>query len=169
MPHPILNGSPVLILLLEDDPLDAELCLRKLESSGLSFNIKNVGSADDFKHEITTNKYDIVLGDYRMPNWTGLEAVRWLRTSGYAIPFILVTGTLGDELAVECIKEGANDYILKDKMERLPFAVLRAVDEARVRAERDKAEQERRQSEQQYASIVGGAPYGIYRSDERGH
>jgi two-component system cell cycle sensor histidine kinase/response regulator CckA len=164
-----LTGTPISILLLEDDPLDAELCLRKLESSGLSFFVKGIGSADEFKYEIGANKYDIVLGDYRMPNWTGLEAVRWLRASGYSIPFILLTGTLGDELAVECIKEGANDYVLKDKMERLPFALLRAVEEARMRAERDQTEHELRQTEQQYASIVRGAPYGIYRSDERGH
>jgi CheY-like chemotaxis protein len=121
MIQPPLTGSPVSILLLEDDPLDAELCLRKLESSDLFFSIKSVGNADDFKLEVATNKYDIILGDYRMPNWTGLEAVRWLRASGYSIPFILVTGTLGDELAVECIKEGANDYVLKDKLERLPL------------------------------------------------
>jgi PAS domain-containing protein len=162
------TDAPIAILLLEDDPMDAELCLRKLESSGLAFSIKSVGSADDFKLEIGTNKYDIVLGDYRIPNWTGLEAVRWLRASGHMIPFILVTGTLGDELAVECIKEGANDYVLKDKLERLPFALLRAVEEARVRAERDRTERELRQSEQQYASIFQGAPYGIFRADQSG-
>jgi hypothetical protein len=161
-------GAPISILLLEDDPLDAELCLRKLESSDLSFSIKGIRSADEFKREVSSNKYDVVLGDYRMPDWTGLEAVRWLRASGYSVPFILVTGTLGDELAVECIKEGVTDYVLKDKMERLPFALLRAVDEARLRAERDKSERELRQSEEQYASIVRGAPYGIYRSDEDG-
>jgi two-component system cell cycle sensor histidine kinase/response regulator CckA len=158
MIQPPLTGSPVSILLLEDDPLDADLF----------FSIKSVGNADDFKLEVATNKYDIILGDYRMPNWTGLEAVRWLRASGYSIPFILVTGTLGDELAVECIKEGANDYVLKDKLERLPFALLRAVDESRVRAERDQQEQALRQSELQYASIVENAPYGVFRSDESG-
>jgi len=168
MTHGTLTGAPISILLLEDDPLDAELCLRKLESSDLSFSIKGIRSADEFKREISGNKYDVVLGDYRMPDWTGLEAVRWLRASGYSVPFILVTGTLGDELAVECIKEGATDYVLKDKMERLPFALLRAVEEARLRAERDRSERELHQSEEQYASIVRGAPYGIYRSDEDG-
>jgi PAS domain S-box-containing protein len=168
MAHATLKGTPIAILLLEDDPLDADLCLRKLESSGLSFSIKNIGSPEEFKLEISSNKYDIVLGDYRMPEWTGLEAVRWLRASGYSTPFILVTGTLGDELAVECIREGANDYVLKDKMERLPFALLRAVEETKLRVERDKSERERRQSEQQYASIIKGAPYGIYRSNEAG-
>src|SRR5258708_17805687 len=94
------KGPPVRILLLEDNPSDAELCWHKLESSELDFSIKNVGTPEQFKLEIGTDAsaYDIVLGDYRLPNWTGLEAVRWLRSSGLLIPFILVTGTLGDEL-----------------------------------------------------------------------
>ncbi|HEX4605280.1 MAG TPA: PAS domain S-box protein, partial [Candidatus Angelobacter sp.] len=168
MIQPPLTGAPLSILLLEDDPMDAELSLRKLESSGLSFSVKSIGSAEDFKREIISTKYDVILGDYRMPNWTGLEAVRWLRASGYKVPFILVTGTLGDELAVECIKEGANDYILKDKLERLPFAILRAVEESRVRDERDQQEHALSQSERQYASIIENAPYGIFRADESG-
>jgi two-component system, cell cycle sensor histidine kinase and response regulator CckA len=168
MPKATLTAAPISILLLEDDPLDAELSLRKLESSGLSFSMKNVGSAEDFKLEVSARNYDVILGDYRLPNWTGLEAVRWLRASGNSTPFILVTGTLGDELAVECIKEGANDYVLKDKMERLPFVLLHAVEQARLRVERDEKERELRQSEQQFASIVDGAPYGIFRGDESG-
>jgi PAS domain S-box-containing protein len=161
MQHKNLDGKAIRILLLEDDPLDAELCLRKLESSDLDFTIKSVGTSDQFKLEAGTGNYDIVLGDYRLPSWTGLDAVRWLRSTGLTLPFILVTGTLGDELAVECIKEGANDYVLKDKLERLPYSILRSIDESRLRAERDKAERH-------YVSIVKGAPYGIYRADEYG-
>ncbi|MGC2694992.1 MAG: response regulator [Candidatus Angelobacter sp.] len=169
MLQPRSSGKLIRILLLEDDPLDAELCLRKLESSDLNFTIKSVSSADQFKLEIGSNRYDIVLGDYRLPSLTGLDAVRWLRASGLTLPFILVTGTLGDELAVECIKEGANDYVLKDKMERLPFAILRALEEGELRTQRDQAARELRQSEQKYASIVQGAPYGIFRADVQGH
>jgi PAS domain S-box-containing protein len=197
------TGKPIAILLLEDDPEDAALCQRRLESSSLPFAITNVGSADEFKLEISTKSYDVILGDYRLPNWTGLDAVRWLRSSGYSVPFILLTGTLGDELAVECIIEGANDYVLKDKIERLPFALMRAVEESRMRKERDQKEQELSQSERklsqseynlgqsehnlgqseynlsqseielhkserQFASIIRGAPYGIFRSDDTG-
>ena len=168
MSKPKLKEEPIAILLLEDDPLDAELCVRKLESFGLAFSLKRVGNENDFKTEVAAKKYDVVMGDYRLPRWTGLEAVRWLRSEGNSVPFILVTGTLGDELAVECIREGANDYVLKDKMERLPFALLRAVEESRVRAERDLAERNLRQSMQQYASIVEGAPYGVFQADESG-
>ena len=156
------------VLLLEDDPLDSALCQRKLESLSLPFTITNAGNAEEFKREISAKNFDVVLGDYRLPNWTGLDAVRWLRTSGHSVPFILITGTLGDELAVECIKEGANDYVLKDKMERLPFAVVRAVEESRMRTERDQKERALRQSERHYASIVEGAPYGVFRADASG-
>src|SRR4029077_17017531 len=129
------SKTPVAILQLENNPLDAELSFRKLESSGLSFSITRVGSADDFKREVRENKHDIILGAYELPNWTGVDAVRWLRSSGFSVPFILVTGSLGEDLAAQCIKEGANDYIMKDKMERLPIAVARALEEARRRAE----------------------------------
>ncbi len=162
------TGPPVRILLLEDNPGDAELCRRKLESSGLEFSIKSVSIQDQFKLEIGTDAYDIVLGDYRLQSWTGLEAIRWLRGTGSLIPFILVSGTLGDELAVECIKEGATDYVLKEKLDRLPFAIRRALDEKGMRADRDQAERELRQLGQHYASIVRGAPYGIYRANQDG-
>jgi two-component system cell cycle sensor histidine kinase/response regulator CckA len=218
------TGKPISILLLEDDQVDAALCQRKLESSNLPFSLTNVCSVDEFKLAIRAKSYDVVLGDYRLPNWTGLDAVRWLRSSGYSVPFILLTGTLGDELAVECIIEGANDYVLKDKIERLPFALMRAVEESRMRIERDQKEQalsqserklsqsaydlgqsehdlgqseynlsqsernlsrseyklsqsenslshseiELHKSERQYASIIRGAPYGIFRSDAKG-
>jgi len=156
------------ILLLEDNPSDAELCRHKLESSGLEFSVKSVGTPDEFKLEIGTDAYDIILGDYRLPNWTGLDAVQWLRGTGSRVPFILVTGTLGDELAVECIREGATDYVLKDKLDRLPFAIHRALEERAMRKDRDQAERELRQSERQQASIIHGAPYGIYRATTDG-
>ncbi len=167
-PQAELTGPPVRILLLEDNPVDAELCGRKLQTSGLDFSIKSVGDPDQFKLEIGSGAYDLVLGDYRLPSWTGLDAVRWLRGSGLLIPFILVTGTLGDELAVECIREGVTDYVLKDKMDRLPFAIRRAMDETRIRIDRDQANRELHQSLQQHASIVQGAPYGIYRTTADG-
>ena len=156
-----LQEQPIRILHLEDNPEDAEMCMRNLKRSGLDFSVKRVGKADEFKIQCEKGHYDVILGDYRLAGWTGLEAVRWLRSSGSIIPFILVTGELASELAVECIKEGADDYVLKNKLVRLPFAVRRAVDEARVRRQRDKAQR-------QYFSIVRDAPYGVCRVDQHG-
>src|SRR6267154_436723 len=126
-----LSESLIHILHLEDNPLDAELCFHKLKSSSLKFITKLVETPDEFKAEIRTNIYDIVLADYHLPNWTGLDAVCWMRGLGCSVPFILITGTLGDELAIECIKEGVADYLLKGKLERLPLAINRALEEKR--------------------------------------
>src|SRR5689334_23096078 len=104
------------ILLLEDNLSDAELSIRKLADSGFHFIPVTARSAAEFKQFLESQSYDVILGDYRLPDWTGIEAVRWLRSSGILTPFILVTGTLGDELATECIKAGADDYVLKDNL-----------------------------------------------------
>jgi PAS domain S-box-containing protein len=97
-----------------------------------------------------------------------LEVLRWLHSSGITTPFILITGTLADEQAVECIKEGAHDYILKDKLERLPYVLMHALQEHKLRKDRDVSERELRESQQQFLSIIQGAPYGIYRADTNG-
>ena len=118
------NATDVVrMLILEDDPADAKLALRKAKETGLEIKADVAANFQQFTGYFQHNTYDIVLGDYNLPGWSGLEAVRWLRKSGLDVPFILVTGSLGDELAVQCIKEGANDYVLKQKLERLPFAI----------------------------------------------
>jgi len=127
-----------------------------------------VSDSVHFQQKLQANTYDMVFGDYHLPRWNGLEAVRWLRKAGYTMPFILITGTLGDELAVECIKEGATDFVVKDKLERLPAVLRRALREQALQAERDRAEQRLRQSERDYRSIIEGAPYGIYRASRDG-
>src|SRR4029077_2657132 len=129
------NRAPVAILQLENDPTDADLSLRKLQSSGLSFTVTTVGSAAGLKRRVSEKKHDIILCAFQLPDWTGMDAVRWLRSSGFSLPFILVTRFLGEDLAAQCIKEGANDYIMKGEMERLPIAVKRALKEAKGRAE----------------------------------
>jgi len=159
---------PVRVLHLEDNAADAQLCLYKLRADGLNVQVENVRSGKEFREKVASNSYDMILGDYRLPDWSGLDAVHWLRISKVDTPFILVTGTLGDELAVECIKRGATDYVLKEKLDRLPAAVRRALQEQVVRAGRDRAERELLLREQEFRSIVEGAPYGIYRTSENG-
>jgi hypothetical protein len=156
------------MLILEDNPADARLTLRKAKETSLEIVADVVGNSQQFIQQFQNQSYDIILGDYRLPDWTGLDAVRWVRNSGYNTPFILVTGTLGDELAVECMKEGANDYVLKEKLERLPFAIHRALQESQLRQDRDRAERELRHSEEQFRSIVEGAPLGICQMDAKG-
>jgi DNA-binding response OmpR family regulator len=108
------NGKLLRVLLLEDTPRDADLSIRKLSEAGLHFRADISRSSTEFRAYLEKQSYDLILGDYRLPDWNGLEAVRWLRSSGILTPFLLVTGTLGDELAIECIKAGADDYVLKE-------------------------------------------------------
>src|SRR5207245_8184066 len=100
------------------------------------------------------NTYDIILADYRLPNWTGMDALKLLRHLGQDIPFLLVTGTLGEEAAVECIKEGASDYVLKERLARLPVAVRRALEEKALREDRARAAQALRESEARYRILA---------------
>ncbi|MDA2914265.1 PAS domain S-box protein, partial [Acidobacteriia bacterium AH_259_A11_L15] len=131
------------ILLVEDNPADAELCLRELKKAGWEVVADVVQAPDDFAHRLETQPYDIVLADYGLPNWTGMGALEHLRRRRKYLPFILVTGSLGEEMAVECIKQGASDYVLKDNLIRLPVAVRRALEEKALREERRRAEAER--------------------------
>jgi two-component system, cell cycle sensor histidine kinase and response regulator CckA len=157
------SGSATLaVLLLEDNPTDAELAIRKLKGSGFQVTVDVARSGREFQALAQQKLYDIILGDYRIPGWTGLEAVRWLRSSGITTPFILVTGTLGDELAIECLKSGVDDYVLKDNLERLPVALRRALAEQVLREERDLAESELRKSEEQYRMLFQANPLPMW-------
>jgi two-component system cell cycle sensor histidine kinase/response regulator CckA len=160
---------PIRILHLEDNLADAQLCLYKMRLAGLNVQVDLARTGEEFRRRIQGGAYDLILCDYRLPDWSGLDAVQWLRISDLNIPFILLTGTLGDDLAVECIKKGVTDYVLKEKLDRLPFAVRRALEEQAMRAERDRAHRELLQREEEYRSIVHGAPYGIYRTDHQGN
>ena len=127
MEKPRPSGKMLRVLLLEDNPRDADLSIRKLSEAEFQFTAVVSRNSQEFKELLEKQSYDLILGDYRLPDWTGLEALRWLRSSGVATPFILVTGTLGDELAIECIKAGVNDYVLKENLG--PVAVRRALEE----------------------------------------
>ncbi|HKC00940.1 MAG TPA: PAS domain S-box protein, partial [Terriglobales bacterium] len=150
------------ILLLEDNSADAKLSLRELARAGFDIDSEVVSTSKEFIEQLHSQRYDLILADYRLPDWTGLDALRWVRSSGFDIPFILVTGTLGDDIAVQCIKEGATDYVLKDKLDRLPRACRRALEEKQLRLERDRAENELRESEQQYRLLFDTNPLPMW-------
>jgi two-component system, cell cycle sensor histidine kinase and response regulator CckA len=160
--------NKIRILFLEDNVDDAQLCLRKLKINEIDFDVDIVDTRAQFEEHIDRNSYDIVLADFRLPDCNGLDAVRWLRSREMTMPFILVTDSLGDEVAVDCMREGVTDYVLKKKLDRLPMALSRALGEMQLRASRDQAACDLRHSEEQYSSIIKGAPYGIFRSREDG-
>src|SRR5690349_19657805 len=131
------------VLYVEDNPHDAGLCCRQLEKAGFQLATDLVGSAGEFQRALGLNLYDLVLADYNLPSFSGMEALELLKQDGRDIPFILVTGTVGEETAVECIKRGATDYVLKDRPARLPLAIKRALEEKSLRDERRRVERSR--------------------------
>ena len=137
------NPDLLRVLLVEDNQSDAELTLHALRNGG-GFNVSAevTQTAEEFTHQVQTNRYDIVLADYNLPQWTGMDALRVLRSQDLDIPMILVTGSLGEERAVECLKQGATDYVLKDRLTRLPASVRRALEETRLRQEHAESEKE---------------------------
>ncbi len=133
------------ILLVEDDPIDAELVAARLEEGGLSFSLTRVSDEAAFAAALHERSPDIVLSDYNVPGFDGGAALALCRRVRPQTPFIFVSGALGEDKAVDLLKRGATDYILKDRLERLPSSVERALREARERAEllRIEAERER--------------------------
>jgi PAS domain S-box-containing protein len=128
-------SGPLKVLIVEHDDADAELCVHALREAGYDVSADIVATPRELAATVQANEYDIVLADYRLPGWTGMDALALLRSMGRHMPVLLVTGTLGDERAVECIKEGAADYVIKHNIARLPIAVARALAEQRLREE----------------------------------
>ena len=104
----------------------------------------------------------MILADYRLPNFTGIEALKLVREKLPHTPFILLSGTIGELAAIESLKAGATDYVLKQNRERLPSSIVRAVAEAAERARRELAEAELRQSEKQYRLLFQGNPHPMW-------
>jgi two-component system cell cycle sensor histidine kinase/response regulator CckA len=127
--------APLHVLIVEHSRNDAELILHELREAGLRFDHTLAEDKQQFRRALQQEKFDAILSDYRLSNWTGLEALKELRENGQDIPFLLVTGTNGEEAAVECIKQGATDYILKNHISRLPVALKRAIGEKALRDE----------------------------------
>ena len=129
-------------LLVEDNLADAELVLRELRRGGFQVTSAVVQTAGEFRQKLQAGAPDVVLADYNLGSWRGMEALEILRSEGRDIPLILVSGALGDVTAVECIKQGVTDYVLKDSLTRLPISIRRALQEKQERDERRRAEVE---------------------------
>jgi len=146
------------ILYVEHNPADVELALAELRKGGLEAQADLVSSLADFTAKLHSQTYDLVLSGYRLPGWDGIEALRVLRKEGRNIPFILVTGDVGDETAAACIMEGAADYVLKDRMARLPVSVRRVLQERALEDARRRAEESLRASETRLRTIIETEP-----------
>jgi len=129
-------------VLVEDNQLDAELVLRALRKDSFDVSALIVQDEAGFEQALRTHCPEVVLADYNLPNWKGMEVLNVLRRQDLDIPMILVSGALGDVTAVECIKQGATDYVLKDGLARLPEVIRRALREKYERSLRHQAEED---------------------------
>ncbi len=131
--------APLRVLMVEDSPGDAELVQRELRRAGYAVAARRVDAAEDMRLALQEGPWDLVLADYRIPGFGGREALRLLQTSGRDLPFILVSGAIGEEAAVALMKAGAHDYVAKGNLTRLGAVVERELREARLRRERREA------------------------------
>ena len=155
-------NSPLRILHLEDNPDDVLLVRDLLQHDGIVADITHVVRRAEFVAAMESQTWDLIIADYRLPDFTGRDALKIVRDKYPALPFILTSGTIGELAAIENVKAGATDYILKQNRERLPSAVRRAIAEAGERHLRQVAEDELRRSERQYRLLFQGNPHPMW-------
>jgi signal transduction histidine kinase/CheY-like chemotaxis protein len=139
--------SPLRILLLEDNTRDAELIQELLEADHFVFEVTRVQTRAEFVASLENAGIDLILADYKLPSFDGLSALKLALDARPDLPFIFVSGMLGEEVAIEAVKIGATDYVVKSRLSRLVPSVQRALREARERTERKKAEEALRRNE----------------------
>jgi len=151
---------PLSILYLENDPADAELVEETLEADGIACELTRVEAEGEFRAALRRDGFDVILADYTLPAFDGLSALRIVRQQRADVPFIFVSGTLGEEVAIDALKMGATDYVFKTRLSRLVPAIHRAMREMRERVELRQQRERLRQLEAELAhmervSIVG--------------
>ncbi|MCX5893142.1 MAG: PAS domain-containing protein [Deltaproteobacteria bacterium] len=151
------------LLIVEDLASDAELMAYELRQANLPFTVRRVENDTDFLREVGRFRPDLILSDYHLPHFNGLAALALAQEHCPAVPFIFVSGAIGEEVAIDTLKRGATDYVLKDRLSRLVPAVKRALREAAERRERREAEEALRESEQRYRLLVKSLPAVVYR------
>jgi PAS domain S-box-containing protein len=141
------------VLMLEDNPADAKLNAEQLSDSGLEFTYHRVEKEVDFLRELQEFKPDIILADYRLPQFDCISALHLAHKRYPLIPFIIVSGAVGEEVAIGILKEGASDYIFKNNIARLGSAVINAIEGKRTKEDKAHAEEELRKSYQELAQM----------------
>ena len=147
-------------LLLEDSPLDAEVTLATLIDGGIDCELWQVDTRDEFIEALKTDRFDLILADYALPGFDGATALNIARAMCPEVPFIFISGSLGEELAIETIKQGATDYVLKQRLERLIPCVHRALREAQM-------ERALKESEARFQSFAKNSNDVIWITDAR--
>lgn len=157
------------ILFAEDVPEDMELAEKELRNSDIKFIGKRVENRNDFTKELELFEPDIVISDYSMPSFNGMEALQIVLSQKPQIPVIIYTGSINEETAVKCMKAGAFDYVLKERTRRLPFAVNDAIEYVFVQKQKYEIQNALKKSEQKYRDLFNSISQGILYINEAGH
>jgi PAS domain S-box-containing protein len=161
--------DPLRVVMLEDTEADAELNALELRRAGLAIDWRRVETRDELLAALANFRPDLVLCDFNVPGFGGLGALRLLHEQAPDVPTITVTGSLNEETAVECIKHGAWDYVLKERLMRLAPAVNRALEHARESSARRQAEEEGQRSETRFRRLIESVPDALVVTDAAGH
>jgi two-component system cell cycle sensor histidine kinase/response regulator CckA len=153
------------ILLVEDSLDDAEIIRYELKKSGMEFSIDRVDTEETYRTQLDAKAYDIILSDFSLPQFSGRRALELLMERERKLPFILVSGAVGDEIAVEMLRSGCVDYVLKERLTRLPSAVERAIQESHLFSEKQTALDALKESELRFRRIADNSPMLIWMSD----
>jgi len=156
------TANPLRILFVEDLPSDTELAEREIRKSGLEFSSQRVDTKGAFLKALEEFRPDVIVSDYSMPEFDGMQALKLTLERDARLPFILLTGSMNEETAVACMKAGASDYVIKEHMTRLPFAVRDALEQKRIRAAKNEAERALRESEEKFRRVVETALEGVW-------
>lgn len=158
------------VLFIDDSPADLKLLQVTLRNAGYKLECDAVDSLPAFEEQLSRRCHEIILSDYNLGNWTALDALGVVKRAALDTPVIVVSGSLGDEAAAEVIKQGAVDYILKDRLARLPNAVHHALEQKLLRARQVEAQKQLRESEQRFRLLVETVrDYAIFMLDESGN
>jgi len=149
------------VLIVEDSEDDVLLAVREFRRAGYDVIFERVDTADAVATALAKQTWDLVIADYSMPHFSGTAALELLKQTGLDIPFIFVSGTIGEDTAVAAMKAGAHDYVMKGNLKRLVPAVERELREAEVRRERKRAEEAQRRTERRFRELVESAPDAI--------
>jgi two-component system cell cycle sensor histidine kinase/response regulator CckA len=160
-----LSATTLRVLLVEDVESDAALLVRSLRQGGYDVHHERVQTVGEMRAALRGHPWDVVVSDYRLPQFDAPSALEILKETGLDIPFIVVSGTIGEETAVSMMKAGANDYLMKDNLTRLAPAVERELREARSRRQRRQAEEALRASEERFRAVFDATVDGILVAD----
>jgi len=160
--------AQIKILHLEDNELDSELLVSTLEAEGINCDVHRVAHKQEFIDAVTSNKYDLILSDNTLPDFDGIDALRHAKRIQPATPFVFLSGTLGEDVAIEAMRWGAADYVLKHKLPKLGLTIKRVIHENKQRKELDLANERIKESEEKYRVITENSADAIFVTNTKG-